>query len=71
MIIAPTKKMRIFSDEYGFYSLYEDNFIEGGTRFEVELKHMREVALFERAVREAEEREFVCIEMGNELIGLN
>jgi hypothetical protein len=71
MIIAPTKKMRIFPTENGFACIYQDTLIEGGTPFEVALKHMREVALFERAVREAEEREFVCIEMGNELIGLN
>jgi len=71
MIIAPTKIMHIFKDDFGFAVIHGDDFIEGGTLFEVAVKYMREVALFERAVREAEEREFVCMELGNELIGLN
>jgi hypothetical protein len=71
MIIAPTKIMRIFQTENGFACIYNDTLIEGGTPYEVEFRRMRQVALFERAVREAEEREFICIEMGNELIGLN
>lgn len=71
MIIAPTKKMHIFPTENGFACIYQDSLIEGGTPFEVSMKHMREVALFERAAKEAAKRLFHCIELNRELIGLN